>query len=91
MVPRAAGVFWKHIKPISIFIYYLITFLYFQCDGNEITLKKVHEFMRIVKKASKTILILTALTLFYITVIQLLATADYEHKSKYIHVRQSGP
>nr|AYN70694.1 odorant receptor OR3-1 [Bactrocera minax] len=52
-----------------------------QCDGNEITLKKVHEFMRIVKKASKTILILTALTLFYITVIQLLATADYEHKS----------
>lgn len=89
MVPRAAGAFCKQIKSNFIFIYYLLTFLfnlYFQCEGNEITLNKAHEYTRKIKKATKTVLILTSITLFYVIFIQLLATVGVGYKSKYKYV-----
>ncbi|XP_069968255.1 LOW QUALITY PROTEIN: odorant receptor 10 [Bactrocera oleae] len=80
-------------KSNFIFIYYLLTFLfnlYFQCEGNEITLNKAHEYTRKIKKATKTVLILTSITLFYVIFIQLLATVGVGYKKLLVDVAFPG-
>ncbi|XP_049313649.1 odorant receptor 49b isoform X2 [Bactrocera dorsalis] len=75
---------------LFLFIYYLLTFLHFQREGDDVTLKKAHEYTKKIKKTSKTVLILTGITIFYVMFVQLLSTAGVGYKKLILDVAFPG-
>nr|AKI29040.1 odorant receptor 49b-2 [Bactrocera dorsalis] len=75
---------------LFLFSYYLLTFLHFQREGDDVTLKKAHEYTKKMKKTSKTVLILTGITIFYVMFVQLLSTAGVGYKKLILDVAFPG-
>nr|QKN21476.1 odorant receptor [Zeugodacus tau] len=61
-----------------------------QCDSDEMTLKRTHEFVRKVNKASKALLIITTIILSYIILVQLLATVGIGYRKLIVDVAFPG-
>nr|QKN21026.1 odorant receptor [Bactrocera correcta] len=87
---RAFIVMYKAEKFLNFFESVDKWYLELQREGDDVTFKKAHEFTQKIKKTSKTVLILSGITMLYISFIQLLATVGVGYKRLLIDVAFPG-
>ncbi|XP_011187028.3 odorant receptor Or2-like [Zeugodacus cucurbitae] len=87
---RAFVVMYKSQAFLDFFVFVEKWYEEQQRDGEEVTLRKTHEFTQKIRKAAKTLLIVTMIILSYMVLIQLLATVGIGYRKLIVDVAFPG-